>query len=97
MWRIEIKCAVCGFEIETVDEAIENGWNPYFYDGQVGHEFACPGCAQVILRVDETGEMEMKEEFRGKMKYLDDGPEESRKDHPLMGIAVLEGEHGKLN
>jgi len=39
----------------------------------------------------------MKEEFRGKMKYLDDGPEESRKDHPLMGIAVLEGEHGKLN
>jgi hypothetical protein len=92
-----MKCAICGITVDTVDEAVEEGWTPYFYDGDKEHEFACPGCSQTILRVDDNGEMGVKEEFRGKMKYLDDGREKSGEDHLQIGIAVLENEPGKLN
>jgi len=92
-----MRCSICGTTVGTIDEAVEGGWTPYFYDGDKEHEFACPGCSQAILQVDENGEMEVKEEFRGKMKFLDDDPEKSREHHLLIGIAVLEGELGKLN
>ena len=58
-------------------EAIEEGWTPYFYEGDKEHEFACSGCPQAILRVDDIGEMEVKEEYRGKLRYLDKGAEEA--------------------
>jgi len=45
----------------------------------------------------EDGEWEVKEDFRGKLKYLDETGYEARQDHLLIGIAVLENEPGKLN
>jgi len=41
--------------------------------------------------------MEVKEEFRGKMNYLDEGGDEAWQDHLLIGVAVSENEPGKLN
>ena len=79
------------------DEAIEQGWCPYFYDGETEHEPACPSCTETLLRHGEDGEMEVKEEFRGEMNYLDDGPERAGEGPLLIGIAVLENEPGKLN
>jgi len=67
-----MKCAICGIEIESIDEAIEQGWIPYFYEGETEHEFACPGCSEVFLELAEDGAMEVKEEYRGKIKYLDE-------------------------
>ena len=92
-----MKCAICGITVDTVDEAVEEGWTPYFYDGDKEHEFACPGCSQTILRVDDNGEMGVKEEFRGKLRYLAETGDETRQDHLLTAIAVLENEPGKLN
>ena len=71
-----MKCAICGIEIDSIDEAIQAGWTPYFYEEKKEHEFACPGCAEVFLKLGKDREMEVKEEYRGKIKYLDDKPKE---------------------
>jgi len=60
-----MRCAICGITVETIDEAVEEGRTPYFYDGDKEHEFACSGCSQAIFRVDDNEEMEVKEESEG--------------------------------
>ena len=37
-----MKCVICGIEIDSIDEAIEQGWITYFYEGEKEHEFTCP-------------------------------------------------------
>jgi len=71
-------------EINSIDEAIEQGSSPYFYEGETEHEFACPGCSESLLQLGEDGEMEVKEEYRGKIKYLD----EKRKEDLVMGVML---------
>ena len=66
-----MKCAICGITIDSMDDAMDQGWEPYFYDGEIEHEFACPTCAETFLQQGEDGEMELKEECRGKIKYHD--------------------------
>ena len=41
-----MKCALRRIEINSIDEAIEQMWIPYFYEGETEHEFACPGCSE---------------------------------------------------
>jgi len=77
-----MKWPICGLELDSVDEAIEQGWIPYFFEGETEHEFACPGCSGIFLELGEDGEMEVKEEYRGKITYLDEKP----KEHLVMGI-----------
>ena len=92
-----MRCSICGIQIDSVDEAVEEGWTPYFYDGETEHEVACPACSQALLQESTDGEWEVKEEFRGKLKYLDETGDVARQDHLLIAIAVLENEPGKLN
>jgi len=79
-----MKCALCRIEINSIDEAIEQGWIPYFYEGETEHEFACPGCSESLLQLGEDGEMEVKEEYQGKIVYQD----EERKEDLVMGIML---------
>jgi len=67
-----MKCAICGIEIDSIDEAIKEGWIPFFFEEETEHEFSCPGCSEIFLEVGEDGEMEVKEEYKGKIKYLDE-------------------------
>lgn len=92
-----MRCAICGVRIDSVDEAVEEGWTPYFYDGETEHEVACPSCSQTLLRQGDDGELEVKEEFRGKLRYLDEIGEKAWQDHSQVITAVLENEPGKLN
>ena len=92
-----MKCAICRITVETIDEAVEEGWTPCFFDGEQEHEVACPNCSEALLQMSEDGEMEVREEFRGKINYLDDGRQKAGEDHLLIGIAVLENGPGKLN
>ena len=92
-----MKCSICGIRIDSVDEAVEEGWTPYFYDGQTEHEVACPGCTHALLQECADGETEVKEEFRGKLKYLHESGDEAWQDHSDVVMAVLENEPGKLN
>jgi len=48
-----MKCARCRIEINPIDEAIEQGWIPYFSEGETEHEFACPGCSESLLELGE--------------------------------------------
>ena len=41
--------------------------------------------------------MEVKDEYRGKLKYLDESGDEAWQDHSDVVMAVLENEPGKLN
>lgn len=79
-----MKCAICGIIIDSIDQGIVEGWIPYFYEEEREHEFACPGCAEVFLELEEDGEMEVKEEYRGKIVYQD----EKRKEDLVMGIML---------
>lgn len=45
----------------------------------------------------EDGEMEVKELYRGKLRYLDEIGDEAWQDHSQVVAAVLENEPGKLN
>ena len=79
-----MKCALCGIEIESINEAIEQGWIPSFFEEKTEHEFACPGCSEIFLELAEDGAMEVKEEYRGKIKYCD----EKLKEHWVMGVML---------
>ena len=92
-----MRCAICGIQIGSVDEAVEEGWIPYFYDGTHMHDVACPSCSRTLLRQGDDGEFEVKEEFRGKLKYLDESGDEIWQDHSQVVATVLENEPGKLN
>ncbi len=41
-----MRCAICGFAVDTIDEIVEKGWIPHFFDGNQEHETACPSCAE---------------------------------------------------
>jgi len=92
-----MKCSICRIQIDSVDEAVEEGWTPYFYDGEFEHEVVCPACTQALLQEGKDGEWEVKEEFRGKLKYLDEAENEAWQDHSQVVAIVLENEPGKLN
>ena len=92
-----MKCAICGIRIDSIDEVVEAGWTPYFYDGTQQHDVACPSCSEILLRQGDDGELEVKEEYRGKLRYLDQRGDEAWQDHPQVVTAVLENEPGKLN
>jgi len=66
-----MKCSICGIQIDSVDEAVEERWTPYFHDGKTEHEVACLACTQALLQEGEDGELEVKEEYRGKVQYMD--------------------------
>jgi hypothetical protein len=92
-----MRCAICGIRIDSVDEAVEEGWTPYFYDGQIEHEVACPACTQALLQEGKDGQLEVREEYRGKLRYLDESGDEALQDHSEVVATVLEYEPGKLN
>ena len=79
-----MRCAICGIIIDSIEEGIEEGWIRYFYEVDKEHEFACPGCSEIFLELGEDGEMEVKEEYLGKIKYLD----EKVKEHLVMGVML---------
>ena len=92
-----MRCSICGIRSDSVDNAVEEGWIPYFCGGEIEHEVACPDCTQALLQDGKDGEMEVKEEFRGKLKYLAESEEEVWQDHSQVVAIVLENEPGKLN
>jgi len=71
-----MKCVICGASIESVTEALELEWAPCFFEGDDLHGPACPDCCETLLLVSEDGDFELRDEFRGKIIYEEDFPEE---------------------
>ena len=78
-------CSICGTEIYSIDDVVEQGWIPSFWDADVHHEAACPNCSEIILQDGEDLEYEVKPEYQGKIVYLDP---DSGKHHMVMGVAL---------
>jgi hypothetical protein len=79
-------CSICGIEIDDIENAVDEGWIPSFYDGDTDHEFACSGCSKSLLQVGDDGEMELKPEYQGKILYGQAEPKESL----VIGIAIVD-------
>jgi len=67
-----MNCAICGIQIDSVDEAVEQGWTPSFCDNKIQHDPACPACTDSLLQINEHGEREVNEKFRGKIEFLEE-------------------------
>jgi len=83
-----VECTICGMEIDDIEESIEQGWTPYFYEGELEHGPVCPGCSGILLNKAEDGEMELKQEYLGKILYLEGYLEEPSEDEILISIAI---------
>ena len=85
-----MKCAICGITIDSVEEAIDEGWIPYVWEGDSEQEGPfCGSCFEGLIEIDEDGEFVVKEEYRGKIIYQDgDFDEEEWEEHPLVGLIL---------
>jgi hypothetical protein len=93
-----MKCAICGIEVETIDQAIENDWLPSFYEGEKEHGPVCSSCAVTMIDVDEDGEMELKAQYHGKVRYMDgDYTDKTKKEDLVSEIFMTEGRKGEIH
>lgn len=86
-----MKCAICGIEIDSVDEAIDEGWIPSVWEGHHEQEGpSCASCSETLMQLDENGEFELRQEYRGKISYQEgdffDG--EVPHEHKSIGIVL---------
>ena len=63
-----MKCAICGIEVLSVEQAIEDGWTPYFYMDEEEYGPACPNCTEFYLQVGQDGEVEVKPACKAVMR-----------------------------
>ena len=85
-----MKCSICGITIDSVEEAIDEWWIPYVWEGDLEQEGPfCGSCFEGLIEIDEDGEFVVKEEYRGKIIYQDgDFDEGEGEEHPLVGLEL---------
>ena len=91
-----MKCVICGIEIDSIEESIEQGWIPYFYEAEIECDPACPECSGTLIQIGKDGEMELKEQYQGKVGYKENlyGVSEAE---CLIGIAIENSIQSILN
>jgi len=57
----------------------------------------CPACTGALLKEGKDREMEVKEDYRGKLKYQGESGKEAWPDHCQVMAFMSENEPGKLN
>jgi len=83
-----VKCTICGMGIDDIEESIEQGWTPYFYEGEIEHGPVCPGCSGILLHKAEDGEMELKSEYLGKLHYNETFFYEPSEQEMMISISI---------
>ena len=85
-----MKCAICGIQIDSVDEAIDEGWIPSVWEGDHEQEGPfCASCAETLMQLDENGEFELRQEYQGKIAYQEgDFSEAEPQENLVIGIVV---------
>ena len=75
--------------MESIENAIDEGWIPSFWEEDNEYGPACNGCGETLIQVDEHGEFELKEEYRGKITYQEgDYLEKEPQGNILVGIVI---------
>ena len=58
-----MQCCFCGKQVESIEQAIDLGWYPDFWDGDVNYQGpVCQQCQDEHLYTDKTGEYVLKPE-----------------------------------
>ncbi len=85
-----MKCAICGIEVDSIDEAIDEGWIPYIWEGDQEKEGPyCGSCSEILIQVNKDGEYVVKEEYRGKITYQEgDFFDEEPQEHMSTGVIL---------
>jgi len=92
-----MKCVICGIGIDSIEESIDQGWIPYFYEAEIECGPACPECSGTLLQMGKDGEMEIKEQYQGKIKYKEAFLHEVSEEGILIGIAIENSMQSILN
>ena len=92
-----MKCVICGIEINSIEELIDQGWIPYFYEGEIEYGLACSECSGTLLQMAEDGEMELKERYEGEIIYQEDFLYEVSDEEYLISIAIENSIQSILN
>ena len=92
-----MQCSICGTQISFFPEALEEGWYPGFYEGNDLHDVACPACTEMLLQYGEDDQFEVKEEYRGKLRFLDRPENDARQELLKIKAVMFESESWKLN
>lgn len=71
-----VRCVICGFEVASIEVAIQADWISGFFEYDAEHGPVCPSCSERLLEVADDGEFELRNEYRGKIVYLEEPPEE---------------------
>lgn len=57
---------------DDIEAAIDEGWIPYFYEGEEEHGPVCPVCTEKFLEIGDDEEWQLKENYRiykGNLEY----------------------------
>jgi|APSaa5957512622_1039677.scaffolds.fasta_scaffold209874_1 hypothetical protein len=92
-----MKCVICGIEVESIEDAIDQGWVPYFYDGQDERGPACSECSETLLGIDENGDLELKEQYQCKISYKENFFHGASEERILICIAIENAMQSILN
>ena len=92
-----MQCAICGIEIDSVEELIDQGWISYFYEGEIECGPSCPECSGTLLQMGKDGAMEIKEQYQGKIIYKETFLQEASEERILIGIAIENSLQSILN
>ena len=92
-----MKCVICGIGIDSIEELIDQGWIPYFYEAEIECGPACPECSGVLIQMGKDGEMEIKEQYEGKIQYKEDFLYEASEEEYLISIAIENSIQSILN
>lgn len=69
-----MRCKICGKPAGSIQEAIRDHWVFSFMDGEFLLGPACADCSNALFRADGEGEREVKDIYRGRILYQDEGP-----------------------
>ena len=92
-----MKCVICGIEIDSIEESIDQGWILYFYESEIECGPACPECSGTLIQMGKDGEMELKEQYQGKIKYKDNFLYKPSEEECIIGTAIEKSRQSILN
>ena len=66
-----MKCSICGMFVDSIDEAIDQGWIPCFFAGEEEHGPVCFSCSEKLICEGTDGAFELKDEYRGRIVFAE--------------------------
>jgi hypothetical protein len=90
-------CVIFGIALYSIEEAVKEGWIPYFYDNQIECGPACPNCSEALLDIVQNVDMEVKRRFQGRINYSKDTFDEVSGEIALISVPLENNSSNILN